>query len=54
MAKLRDYRRDHPVYSEGPRSYSPHWARALLKPRTQKRQQPLNCWSCFRFRQDCK
>ena len=36
---FKDYDPDDPVYREGPRSYSPHWARALLKPTTQKQQQ---------------
>jgi hypothetical protein len=26
---FRDYGPDDPFYSEGPRSYSPHWARTL-------------------------
>ena len=29
---FRDYAADDPFYSEGPQSYSPHWANTLLKP----------------------
>ena len=29
---FRDYAADDPFYSEGPQSYSPHWAKTLLKP----------------------
>jgi hypothetical protein len=30
---FRDYAPDDPFYSEGPQSYSPHWAKTLLKPK---------------------
>jgi hypothetical protein len=30
MAIFRDAKPDDPMYSEGPQSYNPHWARAFL------------------------
>jgi len=30
MAIFRDYKPTDPIYSEGPQSYSPHWAREFL------------------------
>jgi len=29
---------DHPIYSEGPQSYSPHWAQGLVKSTTATRE----------------
>ena len=29
---FKDYDRSDPFYKEGPLSYSPHWARTLLRP----------------------
>jgi hypothetical protein len=44
MAVFRDYDPDDPVYNEGPRSYSPHWARTLIEPK-----QPSRCKSDHQF-----
>jgi hypothetical protein len=33
-ASWRDSDPSDPMYSEGPQSYSPHWGRKFLKPKT--------------------
>jgi hypothetical protein len=38
---FRDYAADDPFYSEGPQSYSPHWARTLLKPKQPSPPKPV-------------
>ena len=36
MATCRDSKPNDPMYSEGPQSYSPHWARPVVKPASPK------------------
>jgi hypothetical protein len=40
MGTLIDSKPSDPMYSEGPQSYSPHWARSVARPAAPKLPEP--------------